>query len=77
MLRAYVGWVLAPWHVGPPLPAPTKPDVQRCHTLPTPRREAIPFDAVASTRTLGATTSATSAAMATPPSALEALFVNA
>ena len=56
---------------------PHKTWVWRCLTLATPRREAIAFDAVASTRTRGLTTLATSAASATAPRALEALLVNA
>ena len=46
--------------------------VWKCLTLPTPRREAVAFDAVASTRTRGLTTLATSAAIATAPRALGA-----
>ena len=51
--------------------------VWRCLARPTPRLEAIAFDALASTRTRGLTTFAMSAAVATPPRALEALLVNA
>ena len=51
--------------------------VWRCLARPTPRLEAIAFDAVASTRTRGLTTFAMSAAVATAPRALEALLVNA
>ena len=51
--------------------------VWRCLTRPTPRLEAIAFDAVASTRTRGFTTFDMSAAMATAPRALDALLVNA
>ena len=51
--------------------------VWRCLTRHTPRLEAFAFDAVASTRTRGLTTFATSAAMATSPRAPEALLVNA
>ena len=51
-----------------------KPWVWKFLTLSAPRREAVAFDAVASTRTRGLTTLAMSATMAPAPRALEALL---